>query len=1710
MAPTDVAIWTEHDQKTINSTTTPCTMIMYRTISNKFISGVYVPSLLFKSGSNAPVWNSSYQSSGDGFLDAANLSNWRLPTVKSPYHKHETPITITNRLLLAGSTAQKITSQNTSFNSTNYKSTFANFADTTFSIGTGLQIANATGGLHSSIATDKLVEMTLNDFTSNSNNNIHNRAYNSTDLNDYTTNKTTFVPNVNSVDKPDTFFVDDFSFPTTNWDTSSTTGIILEDIGIFDGIKCVGIQTASASSKNLSQINWTHGSSKSTFDCITTSGTTAEISMVTSADGGFTHGNSATSYISIDNTSLLMSHIVKGKYILKLNYSDNWTFDNTRSALVVRAFSMNNMSLTFSASPQSPSNVDLGSRVQLTWKVDSSNLNRVYKQSNDKTLSNTTGTDKVIYTENIRRLRTDGGTGGGNRSQDVLWYGDTINETISILPEKIWTTTTDNYIYDTYGLWFNASYTYYIDAYNVITGDVITNKSVTVNTKPGTPINWQVATAAPATDNPSIQMEWQNPLATGSANTITYKITRNQYTVSGIDVSDNSTVETTNISALVLSSTISSVTELIGGKGISIGGNYDVEDYLYNKAFGFDLQANASSNGGSSGTISNTEFTVPTGTTDISLNYTLDASQNTLGSIIQSKDWLDNPLTYENNYIVISLPENGYTFSDNTLPTEYQIFEKYKLIATIDQTKVDASGNHIILSRYWDNTANAKQSMINQRETFEGIWINVVAAKPSANKYSAVGPTKFIKLLPQPLAPAPHTVTNIKTNRLLNTIRLEWDFIPGTTDSTDPSTFGYIQYVDIYEIRIPSYIHYDNESDTSYNFTTNNAVPGDSNTIDTTSVYYTRLARYTYTESSHFNQKSYTASRTRWDNEIVAYRIVTANNAGVYSGQDPNDSTSGIIRWGTTQDSSSGTGYTDASYNDSFATTHIQGKTLPPAAATGVTLNPYTGSLTGITAQWRPTVNGQYSNDTNLGYGVSYVYNSVLGSGILEPSNNIIYTYGDDGDSTIAPGKTSPATNSWITEGISNLAPGSAYTVYVSVYTNMEVTHADNDVWTIGTDISENRTYTTATNSLTTSDYALVSNDSNSSNNWPSGSPIPLAVKENVYQDSTNSTTTQIHWKHPQYNSNVWNIVNATGATVQNTFTGPAYFCSKYLALIGFEAGTPTKMLLEATNASSMIDNYTMQAGDIIAVFDAQFNNCLDNYTYADGQTGAEKVLLCNKDSTGNSGFWFQLYKTADNTVHDIYVDSYRRKDKDGNVTQGASDLTKIADGLSGGIYQDLHFKFADKQYKVYHNGKHIDTKENLLYCSVVNSDANINNYDITYYTTIQDNDTAYSKVCTSVNESIKWTSNSPTGYLIELPPVMTIENPVKSNITYDADDNSQLVLGSGGTQEVKLYSTKWTYVSFYVIDTLKTTIHDLFGSITNLDASVGDVLNIYNSSSTEWLYSSANTGDSIPWDKSGDVPDEDIHYDKGYMVRLTIGTGGTTDVDGTFKTLTITGNKIGGMHLLLNQGPNFMGHPKSTPTLGSQLLNNTFDINNTSTSFWSQLIVVFNEKGIPLTGPYYDVYYDQNGPRATIDLTQLPLDYLYGAAADGGNGVMDFSPGIMYYTVVHTGLTFEIGSMKVMRYKGDFDNSAAATSTIGDVNALAKYLVQINPEFNDISGSIITENKRDPPNNWANIKSADGTAVGLNDLVYLTSMVKSVTGYENFPESGSQQASLS
>ena len=1634
-----VAVWTEHEKKTIHDGTiaTPdvdCTMIMYRTLGNKYITGIYLPSLLLKNGSNFPQWNSGYQSvtsigENTGF-QAGAITTW---TVKSSL---QTSSPATNRLLLAGTTGNKITT-------TDYKSTLANFGNTSFSIGSGLQVATGTGTLHANVAFDKLSELTVNDFSSF----VSSNEYNSSVLNDYKNETTTFVKSwTGSPNKPNTFYVHNqysgLSFNTTHWGTGNGNGIDLIDIGIFDGTKCVGTNASSATIQNLSNISWIDSNGKSTYlPTVTQSGgETADIFMPTSSDG-YTVGNQASCYIRLNNSDLATdnSNVVAGDYILKVNLSSEHPFVDGATT-VDKGLTLDNMDITWQASRQSAGDEAKGAKVKLLWKVNSS---KVYQQTDATNLTNTSGTDKIIFTDNIRRLRTDGsGAGGGNLSQDVLYLGNDVDNAISILPEQILTTTSNNTINDQYGLWFNASYSYYINAYNVVTGDIISNKTVTILTKPGTPINWQEAQAYTIQDeNPSIVTEWQNPLATGSGATITYSLARQSYSVSGIDVSDNSTVKngtftsTTNV-------TVSSTTETIGGVNVSIGGSYETgygtngsngETLLYGKSFSYTLKANNGTNSDSTLTQS---FTVPdeSGSSDISLNYTCDASQNTLGTIIQIEDFEGNSLSYEDNYIVINVPSD-YTFSDSSSPTEWQIFEKYKLIATITKAKTDVSGNDIILSNYWHE--GTKRSITEKRE--EGLWFNVIAADPSKSLYTQVGITKYVKTLPKQLSPTPDPVTNITVTGGLNKNTISWDYAYGTIDSNEPSTYNYIHSIEIYAIKNTAGIlengvyHYDAISDIIlYNFTDN--PPDDSNDISG-GVYQL------ITTIDNVSTKSFTTQPNLWDNEIVGYRIVTKNVDGLYSGQSPDDPTNGDITWGTTQAAS--LSEDNYSYNSIFANTHAQGKTLEPVPATGVNIQG-SSSLNQISAQWSPT--GDYSNDSPLAYSVSYVYNSILGSGDLSPSNATLV-------SVPATDAAEEAVSTTTSNNITNLVPGSEYTVSVSVYTNLQETHADTNNWTVGTDNPQTKIYTTSQNTVNTSNYELEGVDS--ADNVASGFDIPVEMGHPVYQDEFDGTN--LTWKLPQYSPFAWVL---SGENVSRTT--PAHMIANWRVTSQAPAN-PTKMTLKPIGNNSVIEGYTMKNGDIIAVFDVASKLCLDNYTWAETDDNTSKALLCDKDKTGSEGFMFQLWKYNEKTVHTLYVTSYDRdstpRGVGGLLVSGDNNqMNKIDGGPTDTVYTNIVFAMADTNYNIYHKGVVKSIVQNTLTYDTTNitGDTNKNNYDVTWYYSVKTGHSPKSSVAFT-SESRKWTVNSVTGLLVELPHVITISNPIKSSVSYDADNSSNLVLGNSGNQSFTFNSGEWNYVSFNVVDPSLVTINSLFESIAGLTND--DSILLYDWQWKDYRYSTSS------WSGSPDIL---IDYDQGYLIQVVTN-------DKLSRHLTITGKQIRGINLVLNQGWNFMGHPYQANKGGDIVLANTSV--GTNIDFWSQLIITYAPSGASLKGPKYSANYGGTNTSS--------YDY-------GESGTLTFITGGMYITRVNSLLTLLIGTLQAIRNKGDFNGDNNITED--DSIALAKYLVQINPDFTNIATAITDEAVSS--NYWANLKSSEQENPDLRDLVYLISHLDQVTGY--------------
>ena len=1137
------------------------------------------------------------------------------------------------------------------------------------------------------------------------------------------------------------------------------------------------------------------------------------------------------------------------------------------------------------------------------------------------------------------------------------------------------------------------------------------------------------------------------------------------------DVSDNSTSQTGSFTSTT-GTTIASNTQMIGGISVSIGGDYETgygtngsngETLLYGKTFEYLLKAI----GGSSELSESFEVPDESGS-DISLNYTLDASQNALGTIYQSEDYLGHPLTYEDNYIVITVPDTPtYTFSDGSSePIQYQIFEKYKLIATIPQVKVDNSGNEIILSQYWFN--GTATSIKEKRE--EGIWINVIAADPPNDRYSAVGPTKYVKTLPKPVSPTPQPVTNITATGGLNQITISWDYEYGTTDAAVPSTYNYIDSIEIYAIintagTLDSGVyHYDNADDAAYNF---GSGPDASNNISPT-VYQTIATNISSDTTSYT-----TTPRTLWDNEIVGYRIVTKNFDGVYSGQDPNDPTSGNITWGTIQDAGDGISYT---YNGTFANTHKQAKTLEPAPATGVTIG---GSVDNnqINSSWNPT--GTYSNDSPLAYSVSYVYNSTLGAGNLSPSNATLV-------SAPAVDALENAVSTLTSNTITDLVPGSQYTVTVSVYTNMEDTHADDNDWTVSVEGSKDNTYITTENTISTSNYDLEAVDTNY--NVASGFDNPVKIGHSVYQQDFAGNN--LTWEHQQYNAIQWQLAG-------NVTTVPAHMVSVWRRGASAVA-LGTKMGLDPTKTNSVIASYTMTDNDVIAVFDVTNNWCLDSYVWNDADDAVNKSLLCDNEKIGTGGFMFQLWKSTEKTIHNLYVTSY---DKDGTpgsggyVSPATANLSVIPGGYEDALYVNLKFAIADNKYNIYYKGKRTNDSPvttTLTYNTTALSDTNKNNYDVTWYSDCTGvTSRSYVGAWISSSESSKWIV--PPAQLVEIPHVITILNPIKSSVQYDSnnDPSSDLVLGNSGSQSFAFNSGEWNWISFYVVNTELTTVRNLFETISGMTAN--DSILLYNYLGYSFKYNYLEpAGREVGWTSYADEP---INYDSGYSIKIV------TD-DGLPRNFTINGKQIQGINQQLIQGWSNMGHPYSIQKTGAIVTGNT---NDNGDSLYDKLAIIWDPNSNALKGPYYPVFYDPatSLPRSIpLNTAHDPVGYKYGSSADGGTmGTMNFDPGSYYKIRMFSELILLIGSLEALRNKGDFDGDN--NIDINDAYTLANYLVQINPDYASVATAINNESLNKNNHDWHNLKSTAATEhppndPDLRDLVYLISHIDQVSGYIN------------
>ena len=389
--------------------------------------------------------------------------------------------------------------------------------------------------------------------------------------------------------------------------------------------------------------------------------------------------------------------------------------------------------MNLQSSSLNPGDEEKGAKVQITWNVsdgnnilwqhnpNDANVNSILSSTSDRSYH-------FIYVTNITRQRND-----------TYTVGEQLPLTIDMITSKVQTSTSNRTIEDQYGLWYNASYTYSLEGFNVITGDEV-SKTSTIITRPATPENFRQIYDSTLT--PRIIMEWDVPLATGNASTVKYYITRGTYTVTGVDVSDNVTQQTVTHNSSISYSNITDT-------------SYNITGLLYGKTFPISMYSynlNSTSHRSYS-TVSQNATVTDYSNTNTDVSFNLIAEQNPVaGTKTLEEDSFGNVLNFESDWINIVI--EPYKFGEND-PTHYQIFEQYKLLEEI--AFADIENNTIKISKRWNG--NSKSNITDN----QGIYINVVAVHTTNGLYSSSGTTKYIESLGR----APGSITT-SSNEFIN------------------------------------------------------------------------------------------------------------------------------------------------------------------------------------------------------------------------------------------------------------------------------------------------------------------------------------------------------------------------------------------------------------------------------------------------------------------------------------------------------------------------------------------------------------------------------------------------------------------------------------------------------------------------------------------------------------------------------------------------------------------------------------------------------------------------------------------------------------------------------------------------------------------------------------------------------------------------------
>ena len=559
-------------------------------------------------------------------------------------------------------------------------------------------------------------------------------------------------------------------------------------------------------------------------------------------------------------------------------------------------------------------------------------------------------------------------------------------------------------------------------------------------------------------------------------------------------------------------------------------------------------------------------------------------------------------------------------------------------------------------------------------------------------------------------------------------------------------------------------------------------------------------------------------------------------------------------------------------YNKIFAATYVQAKTAVPLLAGEPTITLTSGGINNISISWSH-VPGSTDED------IYYSLDREIQGDVVRLVNS--------------PNDSSPGADTSQSYNYTDLMPNTSFTFTVLSYTNMHQIHSDVDDWQ---QCSNSVPKVLTTNSVISDKVTKL---------------------EPVVRTSS-ALSSNLEWSLPTYEPTGSNSV-------------PSYYVPEWRNN-SVNANAPTIYYLDNANSSTIND------GDCIAIFDGSTKVCLDIYIW----NGADvtKKLTCSQDIVGGDGMttaspYLQVWRQSTKQIEPLYISSYTKLDGNGNLLySNIDDVTRIDGGATAGSYTSVGLTVADKKYKIYKYGRYTNTTvTNVTSATIDQGDEQY--YDVTYYVDEQSGIDSYSgKYGGASNESNPSVSGGGSSLQMGSYSQMNTLLSQPTYVTYSVNPtNTDIQLGEANSQTFTFTHGQWNLISFYSLDTSKTTIQTLFGSIP-----VGyKKIIIFDQAYNQFSYESG------VWSPS---TDEDINYDSGYYVKVLFDGGSGT------VTSTVTGSEFTYLKTDLTTGFNFISWPFATSSDASALLDMVKNEGAVTDTFWSYLRILFTPSGAAITGP--------------------------------------------------------------------------------------------------------------------------------------------------------------